>query len=175
MDLREALSGAQRKEAARRIVAYVGNDRSRFRELIRIFLKSGKRMEQCAGWPLGDIAYNLPELLRPYYPDLLRKLEEKDNHPSVRRNILRAMQKADIPEKYCAAVFDFCLSVITSETEPIAVRAFAITVGANICKRFPDLAGEFRPVLEQLRQLGTTAAIAVRIREALKILPLSGT
>ena len=55
-----------------------------------------------------------------------------------------------------------------SETQPAAVRAFALTVAAKISKRYPELKNELLLILKELRSLPQLPSLKVRIKMALK-------
>jgi hypothetical protein len=57
---------------------------------------------------------------------------------------------------------------LTREADPIASKAFAITVATRICKRYPDLKNELRLHIEQMQNYPLAPAIKVRIKRALK-------
>ena len=111
-----------------------------------------------------------PDLLSGYYKQLITKLKQPDNHPAIRRNILRVLQHADVPEKYQTELLDFCFPIIKSEAEPGAIRAFAITTAATICKNYPELSQELELVFLELALVPQSPAVCVRIRDARKLL-----
>ena len=111
-----------------------------------------------------------PYLLKKHWAKLIRVLKEDSRHPAVHRNILRMFERQEVPEEYVALVLDTCFRFTVSEARPAAVRAYSITVAASICARYPELAAEFRLILDDLSRLPQQPAIKVRVREALKLL-----
>ena len=170
MELEQSLLLERSKAMAMRIVAYVGDDESLFDELLAIMLGNDARLAQLAAWPAADAARAHPQLLRRHWPRLMHALEQQETHNSVRRSILRMMEVQEIPEKYAAPVLDQCIEYITSESAPIAVRAYAITIAAGISARYTELTKELLMILAELSRVPQPPAITVRIRRALKML-----
>ncbi len=168
MDIEKKLLSEHSKAVANVIIKYVGHDKERFSELFSIFIKGDYRLTQRAAWPLSYILIANPKWLGGIMPALIKKLRQPNNHPAITRNILRIFQEAEIPEKHQGEVVDFCLRVIPSEHYPAAIRAFAITVAANICKHYPELSRELQLLLNGMAQLPQQPAIRVRIKTAQK-------
>jgi hypothetical protein len=170
MNIREKLRAAHNKSTTLRITAYIGTDPKRFRELMDIFLEGEYRLTQRAAWPMSYVAEEHPQLVRPYFKKLIQVLRNETLHAACARNILRIFQTAEIPEKYEAEIFDFCLGAMVSTKQPVAIRAFSISVAARITARYPELKGEYLQVLGVAADMPQTAAIKHRIKTAIKAL-----
>jgi hypothetical protein len=168
MKIQSLLEQGHTKELTTRIVNYIGNDKTRFKELMQIFLKGEYRLTQRAAWPLSYSALEHPNLVKPYYGKLIDKLIDPKQHPAIARNILRLFQETEIPEKYRGKLLDACFRFIPGETYPIAIRAFAITVASKICQPYPELKNELAILLRELMEFKQTPALNVRIKRALK-------
>ncbi|MDI1355495.1 MAG: hypothetical protein PSX36_11275 [bacterium] len=168
MDIINRLNQEHSIAVTRAIVNYVGEDAGRFAIVLNAFLHGDARLSQRAGWPLGYIAMAHPGLIRAHIVKLLKKLEEKGNHPAVPRNIFRILQSIDIPKKHQGNVLDLCFKIIPSELHAVGVRAFAITTAATICKQYPDLKRELQLVLSEMAALPQSPAIVARIKFAVK-------
>ena len=169
MDIEKRLTEEHSLSLTKAIINYIGEDKKKFKILIDLFLNGQYRHTQRAAWPLSYVAIAHPTLINPYIGRLIKKLSQP-NHPAIPRNILRIFQEINIPEKYEGALIESCFQLIVSAESPIAVKAFAITVAATICKKYPELKKELRLHLEHMQNYPTTAAIKVRIRNALKLL-----
>src|SRR5689334_4378103 len=97
MNIRESLTREHSRNMTMRIVKYIGDDKSRFRELMDIFLAGEYRLTQRSAWALGYAGRLHPELITPYTPKLISKLQEKSVHDAVKRNILRVWQDIPLP------------------------------------------------------------------------------
>lgn len=142
MNLKETLLQEHSKKQTLKIVAYIGHDKKLFGELMKLMLTPEYRIEQRAAWAVSCCIDKNKTLLTPWIGKLIKNLENKNVHDAVKRNTLRILQNADIPEKYNGVLYNTCYAYLHSLQEPIAVRAFALTVLVNSCERYPELATE---------------------------------
>src|SRR4051812_22931964 len=112
MDILKQLEKEHNKKSTEKIVSFIDEDLAKFNLLLDIFLHGEKRLSQRAAWPLSYVGIEHPHLILDHMPQLLRKLGEPDIHDAVKRNILRAFQEMEIPEKYEAIVVDTCFRFI---------------------------------------------------------------
>jgi hypothetical protein len=166
MDIRQALMAVHSKQQAEAIVEFIGDDQKRFAELMTLFFTGEYRLTQRAAWPMSYCAELHPELIRPYLPKLLDCLERDDQHDAVKRNVLRLLQYIEIPKRLAGKVYAHCVDFIDDPNEPIAVRAFAMTVAARIAKSEPDLLNELRLIVSK-HLPHSSAAFKVRARKIL--------
>jgi hypothetical protein len=166
MDIRQALMSVNSKRQAMAIVEFIGDDAQRFAELMKLFFAGEYRLTQCAAGIMGYCVERRPELIRPYLTKLLDCLERDDMHNAVKRNIARLLQYVEIPRRLAGKVYSHCVDLINDSYEPVAVRAFALTVAARIAKSEPDLMNELRLVVRK-HLPHTTAAFQKRAREIL--------
>ena len=68
MDIREALLEEHSKSQRNKIVKYIGTDKKKFAELMRVFFGNENRMTQRAAWPLSYSVAEHPELITPAPP-----------------------------------------------------------------------------------------------------------
>ena len=99
--------------------------------------------------------YKRQALLLPYVSELLSALENP-KHDAIVRNTFRTFQFMDFPEDIEGQVFDVSLSFLMDINNAVAIRVFSMTVCANICMKYPELASEIIPVIEEQLPLGTT-------------------
>lgn len=168
MDIKKRLEEEHSKTLTTAIVAFIGDDKKRFKTLMDIFLQGEYRLTQRAAWPLSYVVIDHPKLVKPYFEKLIKKLQEPDSHPAIARNIFRMFQEIEIPEKYLGILIDLCFKFIMNETKPAAIRAFAITVASHICVSYPELKNELLIVLNQLNLFPQPPSIKSRIKLALK-------
>jgi hypothetical protein len=166
MDIHRALMAVHSKRQAMAIVEFIGDDTRRFAELMKLFFAGEYRLTQCAAGIMGYCVEGRPELIRPYLPKLLDCLERDDMHDAVKRNIVRLLQYVEIPRRRAGKVYAHCVDLVDDPCEPVAVRAFALTVAARIAKSEPDLMNELRLIVRQ-HLPHTTAAFQKRAREVL--------
>ncbi len=166
MDIGQALMIEHSKRQTMAIVEYIGDDAQRFAELMRLFFAGEYRLTQRAAWPMSYCAEQHPELILPYLPKLLDCLQRADAHTAVKRNVVRLLQYIEIPKRLTGRVYSHCVDLIDDAYQPVAVRAFALTVAARIAKSEPDLMNELRLIVSK-HLPHTTAAFQVRARKIL--------
>src|SRR5215468_11612735 len=166
MDIRQALMAEHSKRQAEAIVEFIGDDPKRFAELMKLFFAGDYRLTQRAAGVMNYCAERRPELIRPYLPKLLDCLKRDDLHDAVKRNVVRLLQYIEIPPRLMGKVYAHCVDLVDDPYEPVAVRAFALTVAARIAKSEPDLMNELRLIVRK-HLPHTTAAFQKRAREIL--------
>jgi len=139
MNIREALSEEHSKAQCKKIVDYIGDDKKKFAELMKAFFAGEYRITQRAAWPMSYCVREHPELIIPYFEKLFGMLQKPGVHNAVIRNITRLLQHVQIPRRYHGKIMTTCFDYIASETAPIAVKAFSLTVLNNLSNDYPDI------------------------------------
>jgi hypothetical protein len=147
MNLKDALLREYSRAQMLRITDYIGEDPKRFRELLTLFIGDNYRITQRAAWPLSHCVEKHPHLLDKYLTTLLDQLE-KPHHNAVTRNIIRLLQFADIPDNEAGRVMNLCFDRLMQAGEPVANKAFSLTVLANLAKRYPEIKNEILLCIE---------------------------
>lgn len=168
MNIRDALLAEHSKRQTMKIVRYVGDDKERFAELMKLFLGSVYRESQRAAWAVNYCAEHNKDLIKPYFPKLVEQLERDDVHVAVRRNVVRMLQFIDIPKRLEGRIFDACYSLVDDPRQPVAVRCFSMTVAAKLAKGEPELLDELRLVATKYPQ-AATAGFRARARRELGV------
>lgn len=167
MDLEVEILREHSKRQALRVAAWAGRDPRRFRRLVQLFLRVEPVVTQRAAWALGLCANEHPALVTPHLRALVQKMQEPGVHDAVKRNVVRILQTADIPQELLGTVATVCFDFLSSPSAPIAVRAYSMTVLARIAGREPDLRRELRLVIEQQLPYGSPG-IRAHARKVLK-------
>jgi hypothetical protein len=150
MNFRKELEQGQSKELTTAIVNEVSNSPKKMEELMNCFIEGPFRITQRAAWPMSFIAQKHPNLLLNYYSILIDLLNKTNKHDTINRNILRAFQFVEIPKKYQGKILDVSFKLLNSSEEPIAVKAFSMTVIYNLSKQYPDIIPELKASVETL-------------------------
>lgn len=166
MDLEKEILKEHSKQHTLKIVKYIGRNPQRFYDLIKVLVKGPYRVSQRAAWPLSVCIEHHPELILPHLTAVLKLLDRKDMHEAVTRNVVRLLQYVDLPKRYFGKVAGTCFELLDPK-EPIAVRAFSMTVLANIAAHEPDLKKELRIVIEDQLPYAS-AGFRARARKVLK-------
>ena len=169
MDLKKTLLQGHSAVLTRKIVDYVGSNKTRFKVLVELFLAGPYRITQRAAWPLSYCVERYPELIKPHFKALLTMLKQQHTHVAARRNILRLLQFVEIPARYRGQIVTLCFDLLQDRKEPVAVRVFGMTVLANLVVYEPGLAGELKIVIEDHLPYGSPAFVS-RAKKVLKMI-----
>lgn len=169
MDLLHLLEKEHSKKQCDRIVRYIGDDSSRFAELMRLFLHGEYRINQRAAWPMSYCVRNYPALIRPYFKTLLQNLRKKGLHPAVVRNTLRILQDIDIPKAHHGKLMNMCFDLLQEPQTPVAIKAFSLTVLGNLSAEYPDIRPELKLIIEEQWEQAS-AGFRSRARRVLKMI-----
>ena len=148
MDIKAALSKDHSKAITDKIVRYVGKNKSRFKELVSIYLTGPYHITQRAAWSLSCCVIAQPSLIEGHLPKLLTFVRKPGHHESVKRNTVRFLQFIEIPGRYKGKVIDMCFGFLTDPKEPVAIKVFSMTVLANLVKDIPELNEELKIIIE---------------------------
>ncbi len=148
MNLKDELLREYSKEQTRRISGYIGTDEHRFSDLMSLFLTEHYRINQRAAAIINDVTDRHPSMIKPYMEKLVMNLYNEGLHDAVKRNTIRVLQFVEIPEDLWGHTAEICFGYLASNDEPIAVKAFSMTVLEKICKEVPELTNELRVLIE---------------------------
>ncbi len=164
MNIRETLAIENCKANSLKVVDYIGDDAKKFADLMSIFFNDEYRISQRAAYVFMLSVDRFPNLAKPYLKKLVAQLDRKDVHDSIRRNVIRAFQFIEIPPNLEGEIFSHCVDLIEDMSEPIAIRAFALTVATRIAENEKPLIDELVLTVEKY-MLNPTPALKVRIRK----------
>ena len=149
MDLIAKLRDKKRKTICEEVVAWVGNDATRFDELLNILLSHPETMVvQYSAWPLSNCVQNHPTLIQDKLELVLPFLKEERYSDTIVRNILRLLQYVDIPEDYEGEILEPCMKFIECPTAAVGIKAFAINIASKLAVKYPDLIPELTLLIE---------------------------
>jgi len=143
----DILAGTQSKTKVLNAIVYIDNKPSKFKEFMTEFMNADMRKSQKYAWLIGSIADSNPKLIEAHIPDLLHKIEIPC-HAAVKRNILRAISKNQIPIKYMGELANLCFGWLDDPKETIAVRVFSMIILYEICLLEPELSSELISILK---------------------------
>ena len=150
MDFRKKLALGHSKLFTNEIVNEIYTHPKKMDELMQVFIEGPVQLTQRAAWSISIVAEKHPELLIGYYNLFIKLLNQPNKHDSINRNIVRALQFADIPKKYQGEILNACFKLLNSSNEPIAVKAFSMTVIYNLSTIYPDIIPELKACIENL-------------------------
>jgi hypothetical protein len=167
MNLRETILAEHSKANCNKIVAWVGNSQQRFDELFHLFLHSEYRINQRAAWPISYCVIHHPQFIKKHFAKLIGNLKKPNPGDAVKRNTLRLLQHIEIPRRFHGELMDHCFKYILSPTEPVAIKAFSLTVLQNLSTQYPEIKNELKLAIEE-RWDHETVAFRTRAKKFLK-------
>ncbi|MEO9020489.1 MAG: hypothetical protein ABI237_15650 [Ginsengibacter sp.] len=170
MHLRDQILKEHTKGNCQTIVAWVGNDLSRFNELFNLFLHDEYRVTQRAAWPMSYCAIAYPEFMKKNFGKLIGNLQKPGIHDSIKRNTVRLLQSVDIPKVLEGRVMNICFKYVESPREAVAIKAFALTILGKLAKKYPEIIPEIKLLIED-QAPHQTAAFKGRAKKILKEFP----
>ena len=148
MDLSQALISAHSRSNRDRIVAYVNNDPVKFAVLFHCFKSKEAKISQRAAWSLSYCVEKFPELVIPYFGEMVELLKKEGIHDGIKRNILRTFQYTEIPYEQEGELLELCFAYLIDRKEAVAIRVFAMQVLANLAKKYPEIKNELNVLIE---------------------------
>jgi hypothetical protein len=170
MNIREKLLKEHSKKMRDEIVRFVGHDRKKFAELMKLFFHGEYRITQRAAWPMSYCVQKNPDLIIPYLKPLIQQLTKKGNHDSVTRNTVRLLQNIEVPKKYHGQLMNICFDFIQSNETAVAIKAFSLTILEKMAKTYPEIIRELKLIIQE-RWDHETAAFKSRSRKIMKSYP----
>jgi len=167
MNLKQEILKEHSKRQTDRIIRFIGEDQKKFDELVQLFLHEEYRVVQRVAWPLSYIAIRHPHLISKHLVKIVRYAKNPRLHNAVKRNVVRFLQHIEIPKKLQGDVMDLCFYFLESPGEPVAIKAFSLTVLGNLAKLYPEIIPEIKLLVEhQIHQ--QSAAFRSRARKVMK-------
>lgn len=168
MNLQKVLLKEHSKAQTDNVIKWVGKDKKRFAELMRLFFIGEYRLTQRTAWPMSYCVISHPELIKPYYPKLIKLLREPGVHDAVTRNIVRMLQEVEIPEKYQGEIMTICFDFVSNPAVAVAVKAFSLTILEHLAAKYPEIVPELKLIIEE-RWEHETAAFRQRSKRIMKM------
>jgi hypothetical protein len=168
MDIRVEILKEHSKQNSETIAAWVGASPQRVAQLIDLFLHDEYRVVQRLAQVVGKLADTHPQLVTPWLPQLVRRMNEPGVHVAVKRNVVRILQYVDIPEALHGDLMNTCFDLLADPNETVAVRVFSMTVLDKLSAQYPEIRQELKVIIEDVLEQGCTAAFRARASMVLK-------
>ncbi|HEY0272356.1 MAG TPA: hypothetical protein VGC22_04175 [Chitinophaga sp.] len=168
--LQERILAADLKAEVSRIAEWAAHSKARFAQLMDLFLHGEYRVVQRAAWMISMVAKTQPSLVAPHLPAMVQRMQDAGIPVAVKRNVVRVLQFLPVPEALQGAVMEQCFAFLANPQETVAVRAFSMTVLANLARDYPEIKGEIVLLIEDALQQEPTPGIISRAKKVLKML-----
>ncbi len=86
MDVKKEIRKENSKTQASKLADYVGNNPSRFKALVEVYLNGPYRVTQRAAWLMGICVEQHPNLIAPHLKKLLDFLSKPNLHDTVKKD-----------------------------------------------------------------------------------------
>lgn len=155
MDIKAQLTKEHSKENKDLIVEHLLNHPNEIDALMDQFFSSNHIMVQRAAWVVGTLGDKQPELIKPFFPTMVKAIRQTDCIVAVKRNVLRVLQFQNVDESLWGELYDVCIRFLEDNNEPVAVKVFSMSTAYNIVKQVPELKNELMGAIEQIIPEGT--------------------
>ncbi|MEZ4886078.1 MAG: hypothetical protein R3E32_15190 [Chitinophagales bacterium] len=167
MDIRTTLLQKHSKANTMQIVDFIGDDQTRFDELMELLLNGEPLVVQRAAWAVGHCGVTYPRLIHKHFQSMIDKLKQPNIHDAVKRNTVRVWQFVEIPEEFMGSIASICFDYLADVKQAVAIKIFSMTVLLNITQKVPELKNELRLLIEEQMPYGS-AGFRSRGRKTLK-------
>lgn len=131
-----------------RLAKKYSQDSDSFGQIMEVFFNPlDSRHALNAAWLMSHCFDENPELLKPHLKNLISYLKNQ-KHNSIVRITYRVLQNMEIPSSQQGKLIGFCFETLEKKSEPVANKAFAMTILHNISLKNPELKKELRIILE---------------------------
>ena len=169
MDLKPHLRGRNLKWNWNSITDYCVKNPSEIEKILNFCRDEETIIQQNAGAVLGKIIDKDKKVLIKHEQEILDNLL-LNPHVAVKRASMRVFQFIHLDEEIEGLLFDIAMNYVNDNEEPIAVRAFAMTVARRVCERYPELVHELIPPIEVMVDQKLSSGIVNRGKRELKLL-----
>lgn len=168
MDLRAAILEEHSKTQVIQITKWIGNDISRVKQLMQLFINDEYRIVQRAAWILSSVANDHPEVIIAYIPQMIDRMKDVHAPVAVKRNVLRILQRHTIPPAVHGELMNLCFDYLSDPKEVIAVRAFSMGILEQLSRLYPEIKNELRIIIETELALSPTPGFRSKAKKVIK-------
>jgi hypothetical protein len=140
-----------------------------FPMLIEMAMEENERVNWRASWAADKINESIPGIAADWIPKLTEALPGL-NHNGKKRQYLKLISLYPISERFESFLFGYCLDKLTSETEDVSVRVYAMQILYNISEKEPELKEELLQIIEQEMEYRPTPGILTRGKKLASLL-----
>lgn len=150
--MRDKLAKQLEVEISRRnidlVTQYVIENEGGVQALVELVLENDPKVSHRAAWALEKVSEKQKEPAAVYLPMLVEQLNNF-HHSGIRRCIAKVLMMHQIPETLEGEVLDFCLNMIESAKEPVAVKANCMAITFSLLPKYPELKNEVFEIIKQ--------------------------
>jgi hypothetical protein len=126
-----------------------------FNAAYNLCMKQEGKMAMRAARVVWLVAECMPELFKPYLPEVVEKLPSL-THPSVKRCMLKILSVYDLTneEELHGHIIEECFRNMLASDAEIAIRGYSIAVLDKMVKVYPEISGELITAYQLLIENG---------------------
>lgn len=151
MVLKEKLENQLMSELSRRnidlITQWVIEQPKGIDILLDLVLKHDKKVSPRATWALEKVSEKLDKPVQKHIARIVKELHLVISS-STRRTLSKVLMLHNIPETLEGEMLDFCITMLESPKEPVAVKANCMTIIFNLLPKYPELKNEIFAIIE---------------------------
>lgn len=162
IDLRDIITRMMSRQEAEWVANIAIDNHEVFKKLLDYSIAGDKKLAFRSSWTLSKVCDKYPELIDPYLPDIITRINEFDNE-SVQRSFLRIISLKDlntIDKKFHGILAEYCFSKLNSGFSAIAIKAYSMEILYNLTCIYPELANELVPAIQLLSEEGSAGILA---------------
>lgn len=157
----ELLSLIQSWENLALVVRHISDHPEHLDALMKLTFDDREDRNWRAAWMVDKIHEKHPDLIIPYLPAMTDFVLTTRN-AGKKRHLLKLISLHELPQEKMGVLLDFCIEILTSASEPIAVRAHAMQVLYEIAVKEPDLAAELIELIRHQMEFHSSAGIKAK-------------
>jgi hypothetical protein len=115
--------------------------------LIDLVLAHNEKASSRAAWVLEKISERVHEPAADYLDRFIKELPNITSS-STRRTLSKVLMLHTVPVKYEGEILAYCISMMESAQEPVAVKANCMTIIFNLLPKYPELKNEMFALIE---------------------------
>jgi hypothetical protein len=112
-----------------------------FPELVTIYLGPEDPVSRAAAWAVDLCTEHHPEWTLPYIEEMAASLP-RFRHDAFKRHTLRMLMRLPLPERELGTLINTCFEWMTSSSEAVAQKVFAMEILYRVALAEPDLKKE---------------------------------
>ena len=146
--IQSLLEAEHSKNQVVEVTKYIGDDKSRVKELMELVLGKDKLMRQRASWVLAQFSDKKRPLISGFEKKIVQNLYLEDLHDAVIRNSLKLFEKGPIDEDLEDDLCNLCFKYLESNEYPVAIKVFSLSILEQITKKYLPLQSELINIIE---------------------------
>jgi 8-oxo-dGTP diphosphatase len=161
-DLKDMIISLMGRQGAEYVANLAIENASVFKKLLDYSVTGNKKLAFKSSWTLTKVCDKYPELIDPYLPDIISRINDFDNE-SIQRSFMRIISMKDmnkIDNRFHGILTDYCFSKLNSGFSAIAIKAYSMEILFNLTSIYPELANELIPAIQLLTEDGSAGILA---------------